>query len=154
MAKRIQKDKILVDSLYTNATDNRVGTSIYTLRKVSFYSEWIRSAVSLIKKNVSKAYKFNNFKITTPMNLDDDESKDPKIKELVNFFQYPNEDDSLQSLMKVMMEDLLVLDAGACQIAHNYILNKPAKLYRLDGGNLKINVKTDKSGRIVKKFKN
>src|SRR4029077_21228875 len=48
----------------------------------------------------------------SPVSGNDDEEQDPRLTQLTNFFAYPDREHSWQQWVRLLLEDLLVLDAA------------------------------------------
>jgi len=118
--------------------DNYRAINYEQMRIISYNNELIRSCINIIKKGIAKGCKKGNWKIV-PVAPDIIENLEIK-NELTNFFYLPNKYDTLTTMIKILMEDLLVLDAGAIEIGKN-IAGIPKALFRVDGANIVPNMK-------------
>ena len=118
----------------------RVGKSnVPMLRNWAEHSEWIRTAINLLKREVSSA-EWDIVPYDTDMPADDRMAAD--IKRL---FAHPNPlNDSFRSFFEQVMEDVLVLDAGCIENGRT-LAGRIGALWPVDGGTIKINALWDGS---------
>lgn len=125
--KRVPQPSVV----YTD--QNKVGkTNVRQLRHWSENSEFLRAAIDIRKGNVSSA----EWDVVPY----DPAKPHPKRvqKQIRQLFDQPNPtNESFQTFVESVVEDILVLDAGAIEIERNYAF-EPLYLWPVDGSEIKV----------------
>ena len=104
--------------------------SFETLKRMSKSCSVARLAINTLKHEVVK---------TKWAIVPVDPKKVPdrkKVKELEQFFNFPNEDENLRTFLLKFVEDLLVMDAGTIELVKN-AGGTLAEMYHIDGATIK-----------------
>jgi phage portal protein BeeE len=104
--------------------------SYETLRRMSKSCSVARLCINTLKHEISKT----KWAIV-PVNPKEVPDKD-KVAEVEQFFNFPNPDDNFRTFLLMVLEDLLVLDAGTIELVANKKGNL-AEMYYLDGATVK-----------------
>ena len=138
---RSAPDKVPTSSATVAFRDHgRVGkTNVAMLRNWAEHSEWIRTAINLLKREVSSA----EWDIVP---FDSDISSDEKMAaDIKRLFDRPNaKNDSFRTFFETIMEDLLALDAGCIELGRT-LVGRVGAMWPVDGGTVKIDALWDGS---------
>lgn len=88
-----------------------------------------RRAINAIKKQVASL----EWTVATRKGIRDKKRHQDDIKRITEWFMFPNADDSLRTLLEMIIEDILVLDAGAIEVQIN---NNRPWLWPVDGSSI------------------
>lgn len=134
-------DKVPTSSATVAFRDHgRVGkTNVNVYRNWSERSEWVRTAINLLKREVASAE-------WDVVPFDTDQSADPKLaREIKALFDRPNaKNDSFRGFLEPVLEDVLVLDAGVIEQVRN-LRGRTAELWPVNGGEIKVDALWDGS---------
>lgn len=111
----------------------RVGKqNVQVLRTWSERSEWVRTAINLLKREVSSA----EWDIVP---FDTDKNYNEKLAiSIKSLFDRPNaRNDSFRSFLEPVIEDLLVLDAGCIEEVRS-LLGQTVELWPVNGGEIRV----------------
>jgi HK97 family phage portal protein len=134
-------DKVPTSSATVAFRDRgRVGkTNVSVYRNWSERSEWVRTAINLLKREVSTA----EWDITA---FDTDQPASPALARQVKLlFDHPNaRNDSFRGFLEPVIEDILTLDAGCIEQVRSLKL-QTVELWPVNGGEIKIDALWDGS---------
>ena len=108
-------------------------SNVRLFRNWGEHSEWVRAAISVRKTQVSSA----EWDIV-PYNTDIEVDNKRMAKRIKALFDTPNATvDSFRSFVEPIVEDLLVLDAGAIEKVRN-LRGETVQLWAVDGGTIRV----------------
>ena len=95
-----------------------------------------RRAINFIKNRIASM----EWRIESIPGLESDAAEARRrASTLTRALRCPNETDSFQTLLEQMVEDLLVMGAGAIEMESTHDASQPVKLYPVDGASVQIN---------------
>ncbi len=134
-------DKVPTSSATVAFRDHgRVGkTNVNVYRNWSERSEWVRTAINLLKREVATAeWDIVPFDTDKSANL-------AMASEIKAIFDRPNaKNDSFRGFLEPVLEDVLVLDAGCIEEVRN-LRGMTAELWPVNGGEIKVDALWDGS---------
>jgi phage portal protein BeeE len=116
----------------------RVGkTNVAVYRNWSERSEWVRTAINLLKREVASAeWDIVAFNTDLPANAE-------LARQMKTLFDRPNaRNDSFRSLLEPVLEDVLVLDAGCIEVVRS-LRGQTVELWPVNGGEIRVDALWD-----------
>lgn len=128
-SKADSKFTVIVSGLPDGAKKKPGVVNFSSLRALRDANPLVNLCIETLKHMVIKIPYFINVK---ERYQEEAESLKPKIDELYNYIEYPNQQDSYRAFWLKTLEDVLTIDRGAIETVYN-LAGEPIERYHVDG---------------------